>query len=180
MNKQTNLIWIDLEMTGLNPHTDVILEIATIITDDQLNVIHTGPELIINQSDSVLSSMNDFVTKMHTSSGLINKVKASNVTLQQAEEQTLKTIRQYCLQGKGVLCGNSVWQDRNFLAHYMPRIVDHLHYRLIDVTAVKEVVRRWYPDHPHADFKKQDAHRALGDIKESIDELQHFRKYFFV
>ncbi|MCA9770328.1 oligoribonuclease [Candidatus Dependentiae bacterium] len=180
MNKDKNLVWIDLEMTGLDPRKDVIIEIATIITDSQLNELELGPHLIINQPSDILAKMNSEVIQMHTKSGLIDAVKKSIVTVQQAEKQTLKFIKKYCSPQTGLLCGNSVWQDRNFLFYYMPSIVDYLYYRIIDVTAVKEVVARWYPRNLNSEFQKKDTHRALEDIRESIAELKHFRQHFFV
>jgi len=176
MNKKTNLVWIDLEMTGLDPDKDVILEIATIITDEDLNIIEEGPCLAIHQSDAVLGVMNPWVREMHQESGLIERVRESKVTLKQAEKQTLDFIKKYCDPGEGRLCGNSVWKDRAFLGKYMPAILDSLHYRLIDVTAVKELVLRWYPN---AEFEKKNSHRALDDIRESIEELRYYRKNFF-
>lgn len=180
MDRTKNLIWVDLEMTGLEPEKDVILEIATIITDSQLNVIEHGPELIIHQSDQVLASMNEWVKETHTASGLIDSVRASNVSVQEAEQQTLEFFKKHCDKDTALLAGNSVWQDRNFLKKYMPSLVDYCYYRVLDVTAIKEVVARWYPENPHAEFEKKDTHRALDDIKESIEELRHLRKHFFV
>ncbi|MCK5632737.1 oligoribonuclease [bacterium] len=180
MDRTKNLIWVDLEMTGLRPESDVILEIATIITDSQLNVLEHGPEIIIHQPDSVLANMNDHVKKMHTNSGLLDAVKSSKVSIKNAEQQTMACILKYCDENTALLAGNSIWQDRNFLYRYMPSIVDHCYYRVLDVTAIKEVVARWYPHHPHAEFKKKDTHRALADIEESIAELRHLKKHFFI
>ena len=180
MEKETNLVWIDLEMTGLNPDEDVILEIASIVTDSNLNVIEEGPALIMHQPEGKLAAMNDWVQDAHTQSGLINAVRASSITVEQAEEQTLTFLRRHCQPEQALLCGNSIWQDRAFLRRYMPRIIDFLYYRMIDVTSVKEIVSRWYPDDPQAEFEKKDTHRALDDIRESIAELRHYRKYFFV
>ncbi len=180
MKSEKNYVWIDLEMTGLNSDVDVILEIATIITDDQLNIIAKGPSLVINQLDEKLQIMNDWVRKIHTKSGLIEKVKASNVSVSQAAQETFEFIAEYCVKEKALLAGNSVWQDRAFLKKYMPEIVDYLNYRIIDVSSLKVLVRNWYPSNPHKDFKKSENHRALEDIEESIRELQHYRRYFFV
>lgn len=179
MAKQEFLIWIDLEMTGLNPEIDVILEIATIITDNNLNILDQGPSLIIHQPESALALMDQWVRNVHSKSGLTDAVQKSSVTLQDAEEQTLEFISQYCQPQTGTLAGNSVWQDRNFLIKYMPNLTNYLHYRLVDVSSIKEVVQRWYPGNPNAKFKKPDNHRALQDIQESIKELAHYRKHFF-
>ena len=179
MDKKDNLVWIDLEMTGLS-EKDVILEIASIVTDKNLNVVEQGPSLVIHQSEAVLDKMNSVVKEFHKKSGLIEEVLCSTTILKDAEEQTLNFIKEYCLPETAPLCGNSVWQDRAFLRIYMPRLLSYLHYRLIDVTSFKEVIVRWYPKDPHAFFEKKDIHRALDDIKESIAELAHYRKYFFV
>lgn len=174
-----NFVWIDLEMTGLNPKHDTILEIATIITDAQLNIIATGPDLIINQPEHNLQNLDPWVLHHHTKSGLLQAVRASTVTLLDAEEQTLAFIERYCIKGSAYLAGNSVWQDRAFLVPYMPRIIEYLHYRLIDVTTIKELVKRWYPHDSTVTITKKDAHRAGEDIMESIKELQHYRAHFF-
>ncbi|TET05923.1 oligoribonuclease [Candidatus Dependentiae bacterium] len=180
MNKKDNLVWIDLEMTGLSLEKDVILEIASIVTDKDLNVLAHGPSLSIHHSDVVLEEMNSVVAEFHRKSGLLEEVRHSAINLQDAEQQTLDFIREYCLPEVAPLCGNSIWQDRAFLRIYMPRLLSYLHYRLIDVTSFKEIIMRWYPEDPHAFFEKRDAHRALDDIKESIAELNHYRKYFLV
>ncbi len=180
MKEAPNLVWIDLEMTGLNPDNDVILEIATIVTDSALNILQEGPYLIIHQSDKMLDKMDEWVRTQHTKTGLVEKVRSSTLSLEQAEEKTLNFIREYCKQGMSPLCGNSVWQDRAFMRKYMPRIIDFLHYRIIDVSSIKELVLRWYADNPKSEFEKKDAHRALEDIRESIAELEHYRKHFFV
>lgn len=180
MNRKKNLIWLDLEMTGLDPQKDVILEIASIITDSQLNVLAQGPELIIHQPDKALEKMESWVRETHTKSGLLDAVEESTISVRDSEQQTLEFFKKYCDHDTALLSGNSVWQDRNFLKQYMPGLVDFCYYRLLDITAIKEVVARWYPDSPYAEFEKKDTHRALADIKESIAELQHFRKHFFV
>lgn len=180
MNKKHNLVWIDLEMTGLNPDMDVILEIATIITDSELNIIAEGPEIIINQPEEKLLIMDEWVRKVHQRSGLIDAVRKSNVSCAQAAEETFDFIRDYCERETGTLAGNSVWVDRAFLRRYMPQITDYLHYRIVDVSSVKVLVRRWYPNNPQVDFKKSENHRALEDVRGSIEELRHFREYFFV
>lgn len=180
MDKEKNLVWIDLEMTGLNANRDVILEIASIITDSELNTVAEGPSIIIHQPDEALSGMDEWVSDQHGKTGLIDAVRSSTVSLEQAEQQTLDFIRTYCETGTSPLCGNSVGQDRLFMQNYMPRIFDFLHYRIIDVSTVKELVQRWYPESSYNEYKKKDTHRALADIRESVEELKHFRKHFFV
>lgn len=180
MEKKRNFVWIDLEMTGLNPAKDVILEIATIITDGQLNVIAEGPELVIYHNEETLNKMSDVVKTIHTKSGLVNAVRNSSITLAEAERQTFEFIKKHCKPFEGLLAGNSVWNDRNFIAQYMPKIRDYLNYRLIDVTSVKELVNQWYPTSTDKDFKKPENHRALEDIKYSIAEMAHYKKHFFI
>jgi len=180
MSKHGNLVWIDLEMTGLDATKDTILEIATIITDSQLNILQEGPHFVIHQPDTLLNNMNPWVAECHTKSGLIDAVRASKNTLQEAGQQTLAFIQQWCQPQKGVLAGNSIWQDRAFLAHNYPELVAYLHYRQIDVSSIKELVNRWYPRHDPKVIEKKDHHRALDDIKESIEELKYYRKHFFV
>ncbi|HZW60943.1 MAG TPA: oligoribonuclease, partial [Candidatus Babeliales bacterium] len=179
MNKKENLVWIDLEMTGLNVETDVILEIATIITDGNLTVLHKGPELVIHCSNDKLENMDPWVKNTHAKSGLTRAVQQSSVTVAQAEQETLAMIREFCEPKMVPLCGNSVWNDRIFLSKYMPQLLNFLHYRLIDVTSVKEIVQRWYPYDPNINFLKKDMHRAMVDIEESIEELRHYRAHFF-
>lgn len=178
--KKDNLVWIDLEMTGLSPEKDHILEIASLVTDSQLNIVAQGPSLIINQPEHILLNMSDWSLKQHTKTGLIDAVRGSSVTIEQAEQETLNFLSAYCVEHGCPLCGNSVWQDRAFLRVAMPRLNDFLHYRIIDVTTIKELVRRWYPKNVNADFKKQDSHRALDDIKGSVAELVHYREHFFI
>ncbi len=172
------LIWIDLEMTGLYPQTHVILEIASIVTDGHLNIIAEGPDIAINHPEHILSSMDEWSREQHQESGLLDRVKASSRDCRRAEEQTLDFVSRYCEKGKSPLCGNSVWQDRRFLIKYMPRLEAFLHYRNIDVSSVKELVRNWYPSLPP--FKKQKAHLAMSDIEESIKELKYYREKVFV
>jgi len=172
-------VWIDLEMTGLNPETDSILEIATIITDGNLNIIEQGPEFVIHQPDTVLDSMIPVVKDLHAKSGLTQAVKKSDISLEYAEQQTLAFIKKHAQKRKGYLAGNSVWQDRAFLRQDMPSITDYLHYRLLDVTSLKIAINNWYPEQRDMGDKKQDRHRALDDIKESIEELAFYRKHFF-
>ncbi len=172
-------VWIDLEMTGLNPETDAILEIATIITDGNLTILEQGPEFVIHQPDTVLDSMVPVVRDLHAKSGLKQAVKKSDVSMEYAEEQTLAFIKKHVRKRKGYLAGNSVWQDRAFLRQDMPSITDYLHYRLLDVTSIKIAINSWYPEQRDMGDKKQDRHRALDDIKESIEELAFYRKHFF-
>lgn len=179
MPSQNNLVWIDLEMSGLDVEECTILEIATIVTDSELEIIEEGPELVISQPDEVLEAMDEWNTRHHGQSGLTEAVRESSTTMKEAEHRTLKFIEQYCHEDTAPLCGNSVWQDRRFLATYMPRLEEYLHYRIIDVSSVKEVVRRWYPDKVSSPSKEQ-SHRALDDIRESINELQYYRSNVFV
>lgn len=180
MQLERKLVWIDLEMTGLNPATDVILEIATIITDGQLNILSHGPSLVIYQPEEALDKMNDVVRNIHSKSGLINAVRNSSTTIAEAERQTLEFIKKHCAHYQGLLAGNSVWNDRNFIAQYMPKIKEYLNYRLIDVTSIKELINQWYPSSPNREFVKPENHRALEDIEFSIAELAHYKKYFFI
>jgi oligoribonuclease len=173
-----NLVWVDLEMTGLDPESCTILEIATLVTDSDLRVVAEGPCLVVHASDEALARMDATVREMHGKSGLTERVRASNVTLADAESQTLTFLAQHVAAKQGVLCGNSVWKDRAFLERYMPRVIDFLHYRMIDVSTIKELVRRWYS--PELLPKKREAHRARGDILESIDELRHYRERVFI
>ena len=173
------LVWVDLEMTGLEPEKDMILEIATLITDNSLEIVAKGPELIIYQSDVVLGSMNAWCKKQHGKTGLTEAVRASTISLQEAERQTLEFIQTYCKKQTSPLCGNTIYQDRAFLHKHMPKIDQFLHYRIIDVSSVKELVKRWYPQNPSIEFKKSDSHRALADIQESVSELKQYRDAFF-
>jgi oligoribonuclease len=172
-----HLIWIDLEMTGLDPERHVIIEIATIITDDQLDIVAQGPEIAIHYPESDLVSMDEWSRRQHQSSGLLDRAKASSMSCRRAEQDTLAFLRRYCTEGECPLCGNSVWQDRRFLIKHMPRLEAFFHYRNIDVSSIKELAKRWYPSLPP--FPKQKTHLALGDIKESIEELRHYRLKLF-
>ena len=154
MNKDTKLVWIDLEMSGLNPDTDVILEIASIITDTDLNVLEYGPHLIINQPTEILDTMNEWCKNVHTKSGLVQAVKHSTTNTLQAEQETLKFIKKHCKPQTGLLSGNSIWSDRGFLRMYMPLILEYLHYKMIDVTSIAEMVSGWYPNNPQHEYKK--------------------------
>ena len=173
-------VWIDLEMTGLESEYDVIMEIATIITDNHLNIIDQGPEFVIHQPEEKLSSMIDIVKNMHEKSGLIERSRHSTISLEYAQQKTLEFITKYCKKNTAFLAGNSVWQDLIFLKKYMPAIPDYLHYRIVDVSSVKMLVRSWYPHDPRKDFKKPQVHRAMSDIQESIDELKWYKKHFFM
>lgn len=172
------LVWIDLEMTGLNTNTDHILEIATIITDADLNVIAQGPVLAIHQTDAALNGMDDWNKRTHTSSGLIERVRASALTTGEAEAQTVRFIQDYVPKNKSPLCGNSICQDRRFLARLMPTLEEYLHYRNLDVSSIKEIARRWKPSVSEG-FEKKNTHKALDDILESIAELKYYRENFF-
>jgi oligoribonuclease len=170
------LVWIDLEMTGLDPKKCTIVEIATIVTNSNLDIIEEGPNLVIHQAEEVLATMNDYVRSLHTRSGLLDQIRASSVTLDEATEQTAEFIKKHVPAGVVPLCGNSVWKDREFLEAYMPQVAQHLHYRMIDVSTLKELVRRWCPTREAP--KKKETHRALDDIRESIQELAHYRALF--
>ena len=175
------LVWMDLEMTGLDHTSDVIVEIATIVTDDDLTIIAEGPDLVVHQPDDVLARMDPFVVEMHTRSGLLEAIRASTMSLEDAGAATLAFIREHAPEPKSVpLCGNSIGTDRRFLAAYLPEIEDHLHYRSIDVSSIKELVRRWYPKIGQARPQKIGQHRALDDIRDSIDELRYYRERVFV
>ena len=172
-----NLVWLDCEMTGLNPSTERIIEIAVVVTDAQLQVRVPGPVLVIHQSDALLNAMDAWNKGTHGKSGLIERVKASTLTEAQAEEQLLAFLRRYIPKGKVPLCGNSIGQDRRFLALYMPKLEAYFHYRNVDVSTLKELARRWKPEVVKG-FKKAQRHTALADVQESIDELQHYRQHF--
>jgi oligoribonuclease len=175
------LVWMDLEMTGLEPSRDVIVEIATLVTDDELNIVAEGPDLVVHQSDEALALMDPFVVDMHTRSGLLPAIKASTISLAEAGEQTLAFIRQHVPEARSVpLCGNSIGTDRRFLAAYLPDIENYLHYRSVDVSSVKELVRRWYPQVRGERPRKVGNHRALDDIRESVKELRYYREKVFV
>ena len=177
MQNPQNLIWIDLEMTGLDPDTDVIIEMATIVTDSQLNVLAEGPTLVIHQSDEVLANMNPWCIEQHGKSGLTQRVRESRIDTAEAEARTLEFLRQWVPERSSPMCGNSIGQDRRFLARYMPKLEAYLHYRNVDVSTLKELARRWKPE-VVSSFKKAQRHTALADVLESIDELQHYRAHF--
>jgi oligoribonuclease len=174
------LFWMDLEMTGLDPSVHVIVEIATLVTDDDLNVIAEGPDLVIHQPDDVLARMDDFVTNMHTESGLLEAIRTSTVTHDDAMRQTLEFMKFHSPEPRKIpLAGNSIGTDRRFLARYMPEIEDWLHYRVVDVSSVKELVKRWYPGLEHARGAKGGMHRAMDDVRDSIEELRFYRERAF-
>ncbi len=171
------LVWIDLEMTGLDPEKDLILEIATVMTDCRLEPVAEGSNITINQPEELLLSMDEWAITHHEKSGLLDDVKRSSYDCQTAEQETLEFLSIYCKKGESPLCGNSVWQDRQFLKRHMPTLEEFFHYRNIDVSSIKELVRRWYPSLPP--YEKRTSHRALSDIKESINELRYYRKRVF-
>lgn len=178
MKAATNLLWMDLEMTGLDPETDTIMEIASIVTDAQLNTIAEGPVLAIRHAKERLESMDPWCVKHHGDSGLSKRCLDSKITIEEAEETTLRFVREHCPERQVPLCGNSIHQDRRFIVRYMPRLNDFLHYRMVDVSSIKELVERWYPGE-YRKFEKVGNHEALEDVRESIAELAEYRKTFF-
>ena len=173
-----NLVWVDMEMTGLDPDTDRIIEIAVIVTDAQLNVVAEGPVFAIHQSDETLDKMDAWNKGTHGKSGLIDRVKASIVDEAQAEEQLIAFLKQYVPANKSPMCGNSICQDRRFMARGMPKLEAFFHYRNLDVSTLKELCRRWKPELASG-FKKHQKHTALADITESIEELKYYRQHLF-
>jgi|TARA_B100001250_G_scaffold298768_1_gene260334 oligoribonuclease len=174
------LVWMDLEMTGLEPARHVIVEIATIITDDQLEIVAEGPDLVVHADEVQLSEMDDFVTDMHTKSGLLEQIRLSSIHLEEATQVTLDFIMEHVKKPRSVpLCGNSIGTDRRFLDAYMPEIENFLHYRSIDVSTAKELARRWNPAVLKGVPQKETSHRALDDIRESITELRHYKEHLF-
>ena len=173
-----NLIWIDLEMTGLDPATDVIIEIATIVTDSQLSILAEGPVYAIHQSDNILNGMDDWNTNQHGKSGLTERVRTSKIDTSKAEADTIAFLEQWVPKGKSPMAGNSICQDRRFLVNYMPTLEKYFHYRNLDVSTVKELANRWQPDLLKG-FTKSGIHLALDDIRDSIKELKYYRQVFF-
>ena len=176
-NQNLNLIWIDLEMTGLDPLQERIIEIATVVTDSELNVVAEGPSIAINQSEKLLQAMDEWNTNQHGKSGLTERVRKSSVTEAQAEAATLEFLKQWVPEGVSPMCGNSIGQDRRFLVRYMPELADYFHYRNLDVSTLKELVKRWKPELMNG-FNKKASHLAMDDIHDSIQELAYYRKVF--
>lgn len=175
---EDNLVWIDMEMSGLNAQTDEVLEVAVIVTDSELNILAEGPNLVIGHPAKLFDSMDEWNQKHHVQSGLWEKVVRSEVSVEQAEKAILDFLKPYTLERKNPLCGNSIAQDRMFIIRHMPKLDAYLHYRMIDVSSIKELTRRWYPN-SQAQLAKKNMHRALDDIRESIEELKFYRSHFF-
>jgi oligoribonuclease len=178
IEKSKTLIWLDMEMTGLEPDSDRIIEIATLVTDADLNIIAEGPVLAVHQSDEALAAMDEWNQRTHGGSGLVARVRASTTDDAAAEQMTLQFLRQYADPRSSPLCGNSIHQDRRFMVRYMPQLEAFFHYRNLDVSTVKELARRWRPELA-AGFVKTGTHQALDDIHESINELKYYREHFF-
>jgi oligoribonuclease len=177
MKSENNLIWVDLEMTGLIPEEDTIIEIATIVTDANLNVLAEGPVMAIHQSQETMDAMDEWNTNQHGKSGLTDRVLSSQISMQKAEAETIEFLKEWVPEGKSPMCGNSICQDRRFMARYMPALEEYFHYRNLDVSTLKELARRWKPEVLKG-FKKSGAHLALDDIRDSIAELVHYREHF--
>ncbi|OZB16108.1 MAG: oligoribonuclease [Marinobacter sp. 34-60-7] len=178
MTNNDHLVWIDLEMTGLDPEKERIIEMASIVTDSALNIVAEGPVIAVHQPDSLLNAMDEWCTRTHDESGLTQRVKDSAISEAEAEQQTLAFLKKYLEPGKSPLCGNSIGQDRRFLVKYMPELEAFFHYRNLDVSTIKELARRWRPD-VLGGVKKKGSHLALDDIRDSINELRHYRETFF-
>jgi len=178
MSRQDNLVWIDLEMTGLDPEKERIIEIATIVTDSQLNTIAEGPVIAVHQPDALLASMDEWCTRTHAKTGLTQRVKDSAIGEVEAARKTIKFLETHVERGCSPLCGNSIGQDRRFLVKYMPELERYFHYRNLDVSSIKEIARRWKPEILEG-LSKKNTHLALDDIRESIEELQYYRETFF-
>jgi oligoribonuclease len=177
-DKRKRMVWIDLEMTGLDIERESIIEIATVITDSELNIVAEGPNLAIRVNEELLAGMDDWNTRHHHGSGLVERIHNEGVKVEDAEQQTIEFLKQWIEPGTAPLCGNSVWNDRQFLAKEMPTLLEMLHYRMVDVSTIKELSRRWYPDVSR--YNKKGAHRALDDILESVEELRYFREEIFI
>jgi oligoribonuclease len=172
-----DLVWIDMEMTGLDPEKMVILEIASVVTDENLDIIAEGPNIAINHPEEVLAQMEEWSMNQHKISGLLDRARVSNYDCRYAEQATIKFLSAHCKRGESYMCGNSIWQDRRFLTKHMPDLEAFFHYRMIDVSSIKELFIRWYPSIPQ--YEKKEAHLALLDIYESIDELKYYREKVF-
>lgn len=177
VNKEQRLVWLDLEMTGLDPEKERIIEAAVVVTEPDLTLVAEGPVMVVHQSDDLLNAMDKWNTSTHGKTGLTEKVKASTITEAQAEASLLTFLEQHVPVGKSPLCGNTVGQDRRFLVKYMPRLEAFFHYRNLDVSTLKELALRWRPE-VYRSFEKKSRHEALADIYESIDELKHYRQHF--
>jgi oligoribonuclease len=175
---RNNLVWIDCEMTGLDPKSNTVIEIAAVSTDSNLNIIAEMPGIAVHQSERILAGMDKWNTRQHTRSGLLARVRESKVSVKKAEQETLKFVKRYCYARTAPLCGNSIGHDKRFIAKYMPTLLKFFHYQMIDVSSIKQLVMRWYPKRYHAPGKK-DAHLALPDIMESIEELRYYRDFVF-
>ena len=181
MQNENNLIWIDLEMTGLDPMQDHIIEIATLVTDSELNILAEGPVLAIATDEAILAAMDEWNQTHHGQSGLLDRIRNEGVPMAEAEQATLDFLKQWVPPGKSPMCGNSICQDRRFMARQMPRLEAFFHYRNLDVSTLKELARRWAPQvYARATAGKRDIHLALEDIRDSIDELRHYREHLFV
>ncbi|HBN13906.1 MAG: oligoribonuclease [Gammaproteobacteria bacterium] len=178
IDKTRTLIWIDMEMTGLEPDTDRIIEVATLVTDSDLNVLAEGPVIAVHQSEEALAAMDEWNQRTHGGSGLVERVRKSTIDDAEAERQTIEFLSQYADPRSSPMCGNSVHQDRRFMVRYMPALEAFFHYRNLDVSTVKELARRWRPELPGG-FSKATTHQALDDIRESVDELRYYRQHFF-
>ena len=172
---EDNLIWIDMEMTGLQPEVNRVIEVAAVITDKELNILHEGPVVALHQSDEVLGGMDDWNTETHTRSGLVKRVRESTIDETECERIFIETFRRFVPEGKSPMCGNTIGQDRRFMARWLPNLERYFHYRYVDVSTLKELARRWAPEHVKS-FPKSTRHQALSDIQESIDELRHYRR----
>lgn len=173
-----NLIWIDLEMTGLDTDSDYIIEVATIVTDDELNILAEGPVIAIHQAEEILLAMDEWNTRQHNQSGLVKRVLESKYSATDAENMTLEFLKKFVPEETSPMCGNSICQDRRFLYRLMPQLEQYFHYRNLDVTTIKELIKRWYPGKP--EFEKKSEHLALQDIRDSIGELKFYRENYFI